>query len=217
MIRIVLADDHQSFIEGIESILKNYENEIKVVRTVNHGMGVIDTLKVHEVDIAILDISMPGMEKDGWIAAKSIREQFPEVKLLILTMHLDGKYIKELIDIGIQGYIVKNRSTREIVEAIKKIYGGGVHYSEGVGEVHIHEITKRKKVSLLHLTISEKDLLRFLFENPLSSKETADKLSKSKYTIDTHKKNIMRKLGVKSSTEMMKYVHDNLLEVLGLN
>lgn len=216
MIKVILADDHQSFIEGIESILENSGEEIEVVRTVNHGMAVVDFLKNNQADIAILDITMPGMEKEDWIAAKTIKELFPDVKTLILTMHLDGKFIRELIEVGIHGYIVKNRSTREIVQAIKKLYNNETYFSEGVAEAHITELTKKEKTTQLHLTKSEKKILKFLYENPLSAKEAADQLNISKFTLDTHKKNIMRKLNVKSTAEMMKYVRDHLLEVLGL-
>ena len=216
MIKVVLADDHQSFIEGIESILKNHKEEIKVIRTVNHGMGVIDILKEHRVDVVVLDISMPGMEKEDWIAARAILESYPKVKLLILTMHLNGKYIKELIDLGIQGYIVKNRSTREVVEAIKKINSGKQYFSEGVSDAFLEENYKTDQIAKLHITPREKEILLVLTQDASPAKLMGDKMNITEGTINVHKRNLRKKLGVKSDKELMKYAHDHLKDELGL-
>lgn len=210
MIRIILADDHQSFIDGIESNIINHLDKIDVVRTVNHGNAVLEVLEKQAVDVAVLDIGMKGMQYDNWTTARQIKENYPSTEILILTMHLDGKFIKELIDIGIRGYVVKNRSAREVVKAIQQIHAGKTYFSDGVSDAYITEQTRQEELDKIHLTPREKEILEILAVDNLTAKEIAARLFIEKSTVDTHKKNLMRKIGVNSDKALVKYALENL-------
>ena len=209
MIRIILADDHQSFIDGIESNIINHQDNIKVVKTINHGQAVLEVLEKEKVDVAVLDISMKGMQYDNWITAREIKEKHPTVEVLILTMHLNGKFIKELMDIGIRGYVVKNRSAREVVKAIQLIHAGKTHFSEGVSDAYITEQARQEELDKIHLTPREREILEILAVENLTAKEIAAKLFIEKSTVDTHKQNLMRKIGVNSDKALVKFALEN--------
>ncbi len=203
-IRIIIADDHKMFIQGLNSLLKKHTH-IQVIGEAANGEEAIQLLETNEVDIAVLDIDMPDM--NGVTAAKIILEKFPKVKILILTMHDEGTFIKELIDMGVLGYILKNRGKEEFVEALETIANGDEYLK---GEVLGNYIATNKipEPKLVHITKRELQVLQLLAEDN-SSKEIAVKLKIGTTTVETYRRNLIDKIGVKSSLGLVKYAIDN--------
>lgn len=187
-IRIIIADDHKIFREGLQSLLKK-QTHIQVIGEAENGEEVIQLLNNHNVDIAVLDINMPTM--NGVSTAKVILEKFPNVKILMLTMHDEGTFIKELIDMGVLGYILKNRGKEEFVEAIETIYKGQ-EYLKGDVLTNYIATSKMPEPKLVHLTKRELQVLQLLAEDN-SSKEIAATLK-----IGTTTRNLPKKFNRKN-------------------
>ncbi|MEM6686121.1 MAG: response regulator transcription factor [Bacteroidota bacterium] len=205
-IHIIIADDHKLFREGLQSLLKKHTH-IKVVGEAEHGEEAIQLLETHTIDIAVLDINMPDM--NGVSTAKVILEKFPDVKILMLTMHDEGTFIKELIDMGVLGYILKNRGKEEFVEAIETIYKGH-EYLKGEVLTNYIATSKMPEPKLIHLTKRELQVLKLLAEDN-SSKEIANILKIGTTTVETYRRNLIEKIGVKSSLGLVRYAIDNSL------
>lgn len=205
-IRIIIADDHKIFREGLQSLLKK-KTHIKVIGEAENGEEAIRLIEANEIDVAVLDIDMP--EMNGVSAAKIILEKFPTVKILILTTHGEGVFIKELIDMGVLGYILKNRGKEDFVKAIETIFKGQEYLTGDVLTNYI-ATSKMPEPKLVHLTRRELQVLQLLAEDN-SSKEIAVKLKIGTTTVETYRRNLIDKIGVKSSLGLVKYAIENNL------
>lgn len=204
-IRIIIADDHQLFIDGLKSLLI-HQPHIKVVGEASDGAEAIALVRKHEVDIAVLDINMPGM--DGTEATKIIKKEFPHVKILILTMHDGSSFIRELIvELGAHGYILKNRGKEEFVEALEIISADG-EYLKGEVLSNLLKVMKKPESQSIHLTNREVQVLDLIIEDHTSG-EIAGKLNIAVSTVETYRRNLIEKTGVKSSIGLVKYAFDN--------
>lgn len=207
-IRIIIADDHKMFIQGLKSLLRKHAH-IQVLGEAANGKEAIQLLEKfkHKIDISVLDIDMP--EMNGVAATKIILEKFPEVKILILTMHDEGTFIKELIDVGVLGYILKDRGKEDFVEALETI-ARGEEYLKGEVLGNYIAINKMPEPKVVHLTKRELQVLQLLVEDHTSG-EIAIKLKIAVSTVDTYRRNLIEKTGVKSSLGLVKYAIDNNL------
>ena len=207
MIKVLLADDHQIVLDGL-SMLLEMEDDIELVAGVLDGDLVLSTLTKNEIDVAILDIEMP--IKGGIETAKIIREKYPNTKVLILTMYNREEFITQLIQIGVSGYILKNRGKEELVSAIRKVYNGGEYFGDAVTKVIITGI-REKKNSFKHsiqLTRREEEVLKLIAQG-LSTPQISEKLFIANSTVDTHRRNLIDKLDVPNSKALMKYAIEN--------
>jgi DNA-binding NarL/FixJ family response regulator len=204
MIKLILADDHKLFREGVRSILENVD-EIKIVDEVDDGRALISSLRTNQADLIVLDISMPGLS--GIEACRMIHKEYPCIKVLILSMHSEESFVRSAIEAGASGYLPKEIDHNELVEAIQTLYNGGNYFSKDISSKLISSyLTKDKQ----HLTPREKEIIVLVCDG-LSNKEIADKLSISVRTVDCHKNNILQKLGLKSSIDLVKYALKNEL------
>lgn len=204
MIKLILADDHKLFREGVRSILENVD-EIEIVDEVDDGRALINSLRINKADLIILDISMPGLS--GIEACRLIHKEYPCIKVLILSMHSEESFVRSAIEAGASGYLPKEIDHNELVEAIQTVYNGGNYFSKDISSKLISSyLTKDKQ----HLTPREKEIIVLVCDG-LSNKEIADKLSISVRTVDCHKNNILQKLGLKSSVDLVKYALKNEL------
>ncbi len=204
MIKLILADDHKLFREGVRSILENVD-EIQIVDEVDNGRALINSLRVKQTDMVILDISMPGIS--GIEACRLIHKAYPCLKILILSMHGEESFVRSAIEAGASGYLPKEIDHTELIEAILTINKGGSYFSKDISSKLISSfLTKDKQ----HLTPREKEIIVLVCDG-LSNKEIADKLSISVRTVDCHKNNILQKLGLKSSVDLVKYALKNEL------
>ncbi|HYV93012.1 MAG TPA: response regulator transcription factor [Chitinophagales bacterium] len=202
MIRIIIADDHQMFIDGLKLIIQSFEN-IEVVGEALSGEHVLELLEKITAEIAILDINMPGM--DGIETAKEIRKKFPEVKVLIVTMYKQKEFITQLVAAGVSGYILKNTGAEELYNAIRVIHEGGEFFGEEITNEILHGMRQRASLpDAPQFSKREQEILKLLAEE-LTTQEIADKLFISFNTVESHRKNMLTKARVKNTAGLIRY------------
>lgn len=207
-IRIVLVDDHQMFRDGVKAVLSDEAN-IEIVGEVGNGNDLYKLLDSVSIDLIITDISMP--EISGIEITKHVSEKFPNIKILILSMHTNEEFITKALSSGANGYLPKDTSMNELLDAINTIYKGDNYYNKTISDTILKSvIDKSKKDSSDNksLTNREKEIVALVVDG-LTNKEIADKLCISIRTVDSHKNNVMQKLHLKSSVELVKYAIKN--------
>jgi two-component system response regulator DegU len=216
-INIVLADDHVLVRKGIKAMLES-EAEINVIGEAGNGVEALESAKTLKPDILVLDIRMP--EMTGLEAAAKLHNVAPDTKAVILSMHDSEEYVMQALDAGAYGYLLKDTDKNEFVKALKQIYGGSKYFSGAVSNVLASRLLNAPKSALrtstlvedsYGLTRREKEILRMVIDGK-SNKEIADSLTKSVRTIETHRFNIMKKLGVNNAIDMVnRTVKENLV------
>ncbi|CAM3922405.1 MULTISPECIES: response regulator transcription factor [Flavobacterium] len=201
--KIIIADDHNMFLEGIASLLSN-SDDVEIVGKASNGKEALSLLEKTKTDIIVLDISMPQM--DGIEVAKYIKKKYPDLKTLILSTHSNSHMIAKLIRIGIDGYLLKNAEKDELLYAIKKIKSGSTYYSKEVTEIHneYESNLKQNLATTTELSNREKEIL-ILIAQQLTAAEIAEKTFISLNTVNTHKRNLLSKLNVKNTAGLVKY------------
>ncbi len=199
-IKIILADDHAIVIDGLKMIL-GANSQFEIVGEAENGQEVLDILGKEKTDIVVLDINMPIM--DGITCAKRIKSEHKNVKVIILTMYAQKSFIEEIVKIGIDGCLLKNNTGKELEEAILRVHSGKSYYDQ-IQSFNSNEETIRK----YKLSEREMEIIRCLAEGKTSS-EMAEKLFISEHTVKTHRKNILRKLDLHSSAELVQYAINN--------
>jgi two-component system, NarL family, response regulator DegU len=215
-INIVLADDHVLVRKGIKSMLES-DTEINVVGEAGNGKEALDTARALKPDILVLDIRMP--EMTGLEAAAQLQEYAPATRAVILSMHDSEEYVVQALQSGAYGYLLKDTDKEEFVRALKQVYTGHKYFSGAVSHVLANQLlnirpytsTRPPVEDAYHLTRREKQILRMVIDGK-HNKEIAGSLGKSLRTIETHRFNIMKKLGVNNAVDMVnKTVKENLV------
>lgn len=213
-IDIVIIDDHTIIIEGLEMLL-SFEKKIKILSTYNNAYDFLGDLKKHRIlpKIVLMDLMMPLL--NGLEASRLIKKEFPEIKIIILSMNCDPKVIYELIEkIGVEGYLSKKIGRGELYRAVSEVYQGFIHLSE---EAEQALLGFRKKIIVypeVKLSCREKEVVNLVMDG-FSNKEIAIKLFISESTVETHRKNIYRKTETHSLPKLMQIVKElNLLDDL---
>jgi len=203
--RIVLADDHVMFRQGIKRIIDETEG-LEVVGEANDGLELLELLKKLEPDMVLLDISMPNIR--GIEATREIRSLYPDIKVLILTMHKRKEYLYDAIAAGAQGYLLKEDSDVELFSAVKTIRKGGFYVSRLLAGEMAEDISQMYKGNTDFpsetLTTREREVVKLIAEGK-SSREIGDLLFISPRTVEKHRANITRKLNVSTTAEIVKY------------
>ncbi len=204
-IKVLLADDHEMILDGLKLILNSSDN-IRIVGEAHDGEEILRMLRtIPELDIVILDINMP--KKDGIQVTREIKATYPEVKVLILSMYNRREFVKNLIDAGIDGYILKNAGKDELLKALETLAGGEPYYGAEITKTIMKSYQKNKvfdNPSDVELSKREKEIVA-LIANEMTTPEIAEKLFISPYTVETHRKNILAKLDVKNAAGIMKF------------
>jgi DNA-binding NarL/FixJ family response regulator len=209
--KIILVDDHKLVRDGIKSLLKS-EKEIQIIGEVSGGRELIELVQDKMPDIVITDISMPDM--NGIELTRYLSENYPSIHVLILSMHLDENYIIDCVKLGARGYLPKDINPQELIKAIHLIHAGGTYFSHEISKIGFNSYIEKarqsdKKAALLeHLTEREIEIIQLVAEG-LMNKEISDQLNISIRTVDNHKSNILRKLNLKSSIDIVKYAIKN--------
>lgn len=208
-IRVVIVDDHQVVLEGFMARLE-LEPEIKVVATASNGLEALDVVKQHQPDVILMDVSIPIM--NGIDATRLIKEEVPDAKVLMLTMHDNREYIMKVMQAGAVGYMLKEISASKMVQAIKTVNQGSTYFCESVTQtLFTGEITPAANKPN-PLSRREEAVLKLVAQG-CSSKKIASLLSISYRTVETHRQNIKHKLDIHSTAELAKYaVQHGLLE-----
>ena len=205
-INIALVDDHQIIIDGLVSLLKQHRS-INILHTANDGETMLQQLQQQPVDILLTDVMMPGMS--GQQLAKQVKQQFPSIKIIALSMSGQGDVVEEMInEADIAGYVLKQTNASELAGAISKVYNGGVYFHEEVLAALETQANRRKEVEAVHITNREKQLIA-LMEKNLTNKEIADVLCISPLTVETHRKNIFRKTGTNNALSLVKWAYEH--------
>lgn len=206
MIKVLIADDHDVILEGLKSFIESKGDSINIIGKANNGKEVIALLKTESIDVAILDINMP--EMDGLELTKYIRNAYSNTKVLIISMHNTPKYIKDALHNGANGYILKEEVKQNLIPAIKVLFEGGDYFTDTVKNVIIHSQKSSFIQGELKFTKRELEILK-LIANSYSSREIAQMLSRSIATINTHRKNLIEKTGLKNSKELIHFAIKN--------
>jgi len=205
MLKIIIADDHKVFREGIVSILGE-ESNIMVLGQAENGNQVLDLLKKEQPDVILMDITMNKL--NGIETTKKVVEEYGDVKILVLSMHDERDYIINVIKAGAHGYLLKDCGKVELIKAIEQVAQGKSYYSQEVSSTLIKQLTlpnsQKKEKEKTPLTNREKQVLQLIAEEYTNS-EIAASLFISIRTVDTHRRNLIEKIGVKNTAGLVKY------------
>jgi len=212
-IKILIADDHKIIRDGIKALLQQ-EEHFEIVGEAENGQIAIILTKELKPDLVIMDINMPVMS--GIAATKEITENYPFAKVLVLTMTNEQEHIKNMIEVGAGGYILKNSGQEELVSAITTIVAGQNYFSDEVKNAIMQNMvqkkTKNDKIAgeQVPLTRREKDVLNLIVQE-FTNYEIGEKLFISVRTVDAHRRNLLEKTGARNTAGLVKYAIENNL------
>jgi DNA-binding NarL/FixJ family response regulator len=209
-IKVLVVDDHQLIIDGLRSILED-EETVLFAGGANSMGEAMEFLENNEVDVVLADISMP--EHNGIEVTRNIREKYPNISVLALTMHEDISMISGMIDAGASGYLLKRTNMNEVLEAIQLVASGQKYLGREVQAIMMEDLVHREPGKTAHeesarLTSREKEILN-LVAKEFSNEEIAKKLFISERTVETHRRNIFTKTSTKSIIGLIKYAIRN--------
>lgn len=204
MIRVLIADDHQVLLDGLSALFSN-SPVIDVVGTALNGKIALEKLETLAVDILLLDINMP--EMNGVETCREVMRKYPDVKVIAISMYKQSSYVKRMKSYGARGYILKDDSADEMVEAIEAVYGGQEYYSSQLVELLRNNLLQNS--GDLSPTISEREMqVLQLISEGFSNKEICAKLFLSVHTVDSHRKRLLSKYNAKNVAELVKKAMD---------
>lgn len=211
-IQLFVVDDHPIFVDGIVNLLKDTPG-FEIIGTASNGQEFLDKIKTKQPDIVLMDINMPVM--DGIEATKELKLNYPKVKVIALTMFNDIRFIKDLLEIGAKGYVLKNISRDDLIKAIHTVSEGKPFLDSTVQEKVISSMSatdedefdeKEADLMVQNITSRELEILQ-LIALGLTSQDISQKLFISKNTVETHRKNLLAKLNVKNTASLLKFAY----------
>lgn len=204
-IKIVIADDHHILLDGLKAMLEKQDN-IHVIEVYDNGQSLLDDLPKKKPDLALVDINMPGMQ--GPELTRKIKELAPSVYVITLSMYDDAPHIMEMIEAGVSGYLLKNVNDTELLAAIEQVMNGKMYFSSEVSEklttLVVNQQRKLEEPQKPKLTERELEILKLISEEH-SNAEIANMLFISERTVETHRKNMLRKTNNKTIVGLLKY------------
>ena len=209
-IKVLLAEDHTIVRKGLRSLLDE-EINIKVVGEAGDGREAMKKAEALQPDVVLMDIAMPGM--NGLEATRQLKKRFPEMKIIILTMHANEEYVLETLRAGASGYLVKKAAPADLIEAIQAVYKGDSFLSPSISKTVIDEYIRQaetkseRDIVYGKLTNREREVFQLIIEGH-KNREIADLLYVSIKTVETHKAHIMDKLNVHSTAKLIRYAMD---------
>lgn len=199
-IRLLLADDHPLIREGIRSLL-SANDRLQVAGEAEDGQGLIDSYKQLQPDVVLADIKMPRIT--GLEALRQLASEFPDIRFIVLTMHEEREYVINALRLGASGYVMKNAERDELVKAIITVYEGGRYFSPEVANILADAVSRNAAPALPEVSPREKEVLD-LVAHGFSTKQVADKLGISTRTVETHRINMLKKLKVSNTAELIR-------------
>jgi DNA-binding NarL/FixJ family response regulator len=208
-IRIMLADDHAMFRDGLKELLEN-ESDFEVVREVEDGYGVLQDCDPADVDVLLLDISMPGPSSTE--VAEEILEEDEHFPILVLTMHEEDYYLREFLEIGVRGYLTKKSAGEHVIEAVRRVHDGKRYVDPELAGNLMDAPSSRpsgdEESRLEQLTSRQTEVCEYLALGH-TNKEVAEKLGISPRTVESHRSEIMSKLGFDSRADLVRFALDH--------
>lgn len=213
-IRVFLADDHKILRESLVILLSQKEN-IEVVGAAGDGLEAYRKILELKPDIAVLDISIPHL--NGLDLAEKLKVEMPEVKIVILTMHKSGEFVSKALCAGVRGYVLKDNALEELIECIELVSERKVYLSQDITGIVVEGFVNKNRDTAETgenaVSTREKEIMQLLAEGK-SNKDISDLLNLSIKTVETHRANIMRKLGFHNITDLVLYaVRNHLIEL----
>ena len=203
--RILIVDDHAILLDGIQSILAKVEN-VEVAAIATNGVEGLQMLKETNAELVITDLNMP--EMDGLEFIKEIRTGFPLTKIIVLSLHDEAHYIKSVMKQRVQGYILKNETSKELLTAVDRVLQGKTFLSDQISQIMMGQMNQPTAQQLL--TDRELQIIKLICEE-LTSKQIAEKLFVSENTVETHRKNIFHKTKTNNIVGLIKFAYANNL------
>ncbi len=213
--RILIADDHSMFADGIESILNEQEG-IQVVGKCYDGASILPYLKKNEIDIILLDVNLP--EKNGIEVCKEVIAAFPEMKILAISMFNQESYVTEILKNGAKGYILKNTGREELMQAIQTVTEGNTFFSKDVTQTIMRGLMNERKGGtpskgfIPKITRREKEVLKLIVQE-YTTQEIGEKLFISLKTVESHRSSLLAKVSVRNTAGLVrKAIEHKLLD-----
>lgn len=205
-IRVLLAEDHTIVRKGLRSILDSEEG-IEVVGEAEDGRAAVEAVEHLRPDVVMMDISMPSL--NGLEATRQIKRRFPHVKVLVLTMHTNEKYISQILQAGASGYLVKQAAVEELTAAIQAVHRGDAFLSPSISKKVLQRFVQQGQAmagedSYEQLTPREREVLQLIAEG-CTNRDISNVLHISIKTVEVHRANLMRKLDLHSAAELTRY------------
>ena len=201
-ITTLIVDDHQLVLDGIKLMLGGHK-DIQVVAEAHNGNEAINYISEHDIDVVVMDLNMP--EVNGMDACKQIKKIKPDIKVLILSMISEHKMIKNVMKVGADGYMLKNSGQEEIISAILRVHGGENHFDERIVDIMMNPKDHHQvKDENLHPSLSrrEKEILELIVDE-YTTAEIASQLFISFGTVESHRRNMISKLGVRNTAGLV--------------
>jgi two-component system, NarL family, nitrate/nitrite response regulator NarL len=203
--KTVLVDDHAIVIDGVRAILKD-NDQVQVVHTATSADAALAWFKQNEADLVITDYSMPGMDAITFV--RTLKRIYPDIKIIMLSMHEEVHLTREILKCGVNAYILKKDTQKELLKAIEEVSSGRIYLSQDISKQMIMNMDNPDEGKLL--TDREREILR-LIAKEYSNKQIAETLFISERTVETHRKNIFRKTGTGSLVGLIKFAYANNL------
>ncbi|MAP55457.1 response regulator transcription factor [Altibacter sp.] len=204
MIHVFIVDDHKMVIEGMQLLLKD-EPGIKVVGTALSGEAALQLIPTVKTDVVLLDINMP--EMNGIETCKHLLKEFPNLKVIAISMHKESSLIKLMLSSGAKGYVLKNAGQEEVIDAIKIVHGGAMYLDDTVNAIVVNSVANgsKQRVESPFPTLSkrEKEILLLILEE-CTTQEIADTLFISFGTVETHRRNMLIKTGARNTAGLVR-------------
>ncbi len=204
-IRVILADDHNILRAGLKSLLQG-SHDVEVIAESDNGRDTVALARELEPDIVVMDVAMPDM--NGVDATRKIGQLAPQVRVLALSSHNDGAFVKGMLEAGARGYLLKDAATGELLTALEAVHKGQIYVSPSVTDTLVGDYLQRVKGDIgpdaQILSTREREVLQLVAEGK-SSAQIAAALHLSDRTVETHRKRIMDKLGIRSIAALTKY------------
>ncbi len=212
-IKVLIADDHQLFREGLVNLISSAP-DIEVIGEAKDGKEAVEKTKSLQPGVVLLDIGMPRM--NGIEATRIIKKQIPQVKVIAVSMHSDRQFVKGILEAGADGYLLKNCTYRQLIDAIESVVDGKKYLSEDITEMVIQGyLDPADEAAANQPELSERELeILKLYAEGKSTREISEKLFISVKTVGTHKQHIFEKLDLKSNADMVKYaIKEGLIQL----
>lgn len=206
MVKIAVIDDHQIVIDGVKALLQD-SDKFKVALESTNAVQFLQSLRSIPIDVILTDIFMP--HTSGEELAKRVAEEFPQIHIIVLSMGGQINLVNKMItESNIKGFLLKNIGKAELINALEKVYAGGVYFSQEILSAMIAEGEVKAEMKTANLTIRELEILK-LIESEKNNKDIAAQLYISERTVETHRKNIYRKTNTNSIIGLIKYAYVN--------
>jgi DNA-binding NarL/FixJ family response regulator len=203
-LKILLADDHLVLLAGMRALLER--EGYQVVADVSDGRQAVNLARKLQPHIAVLDITMPGL--NGLAAAQKIRRLCPDTKVIILTMHKETPYVIEALDAEVMGYVLKTQAAQDLLAAINSVAANNVYLSQGISDVVVDAYRNKNGPDGHRLTLREREVLQLIAEGH-RTRQVAGLLNISVKTAESHRGRIMRKLGIHDTVGLVRYAIRN--------